>query len=98
VSMVASVVSQTDVVATIPASLGAALGQPENPSRGLVVSPVPVETDTFPIAMAWHSSFDNDAAQTWLRTIVLETLEPLRQRAIDLEAAAGILRPDKVLR
>lgn len=54
-------------------------------SMGLAVSPAPVELPDFAISMIWHSSFDDDPANKWLR----ETIRELRRN--EPEPDAGFL-------
>ena len=57
-------------------------------SMGLAVSPAPVELPDFAISMIWHSSFDDDPANKWLR----ETIRELRRNEPEPDAGLNLGR------
>lgn len=65
-----AIVAQSDLVATIPARMAAAL----QPAPALKVLPVPLKLPRIEIRQYWHERYHNDAANRWLRQLVAEVL------------------------
>lgn len=65
---VPEMVAATDYCATLPVRISHRLARD---TRLKVVAP-PVDLGTFPVEMAWHVRYRNDAAHRWLRSIVSE--------------------------
>jgi DNA-binding transcriptional LysR family regulator len=61
----AAIVSSTDLVATVPRSIGETLARTE----GVRVLPCPVRIAPFPIKQYWHARSHHDAAHRWLRGV-----------------------------
>jgi DNA-binding transcriptional LysR family regulator len=61
-----SIVAQSDLVASLPASVARRFAQ----ENGLVVLQTPVETPTVDIVAFWPPALDTDPASRWLRSVV----------------------------
>lgn len=62
------VVTTSDLIATIPERLAKQFAE-----LPLQVLPVPLEMPPFRLTMLWHERFDQDAAHTWLRELLVTT-------------------------
>ena len=60
-------VSQTDLVLTMPESYA----HMANQQFGNQVLPMPAPVSSMDAYMYWHASTDNDAANRWLRSVML---------------------------
>jgi DNA-binding transcriptional LysR family regulator len=60
--------SQTDLLATVPERLAQALLEP----FGLVAKPTPVALPEASISVFWHARQHKDAANRWLRALAFE--------------------------
>jgi len=63
---VPEMVAVTDYCATLPNLICRRLAH----DRRLKVLPAPVDLGTFPVEMAWHSRYRQDAAHRWLRALI----------------------------
>lgn len=61
----ASVVAETDLVATVPRQIGEALAQ----QGGLKVLRCPVPVPTYTVKQYWHARMHHDQANRWLRSL-----------------------------
>ena len=62
-----AVLAGTDLLATVPEHVAQALSA----QGGLRCEPLPFESPTYPIRMAWRAVADKDSAETWLRRAML---------------------------
>ncbi len=61
----AAIVSSTDLIATVPRTIGEALA-----SAGAIrVFPCPLKIPTFSVKQYWHTRYHHDAGNRWLRSI-----------------------------
>ncbi|MFC4275196.1 LysR family transcriptional regulator [Achromobacter aloeverae] len=70
------VVRDTDLVATLPASMASALA----PSSGTVVLPAPLPLPRLRISLFWHERHQADAPHAWLRRFILQEADALAGR------------------
>jgi DNA-binding transcriptional LysR family regulator len=67
----AAIVSTTDLVATVPRTIGETLAQ----SANLRVCPCPIEIPPFPVELHWHERYHHEAGNRWLRGVCVDLLE-----------------------
>jgi len=67
------VLRDSDLIATLPASMAGALA----PLSGTVVLPAPLPLPRLRISMFWHERHQTDAAHAWLRRFILQEAEAL---------------------
>ena len=60
----AAVVGATDLIATVPRTIGETLAA----GGAIRVLPCPVRVPTFSVKQYWHARFHNDPAHRWLRS------------------------------
>ncbi|MCL4760285.1 MAG: LysR family transcriptional regulator [Burkholderiales bacterium] len=68
----ASIVSATDLVATVPRTIGEAVAR-MGPIR---VLPCPLTVPTFPVGLYWHARYHHDPGGRWLRGVCAKLLTP----------------------
>ena len=76
----AAIVSSTDLVATVPRTIGEALAR-MGPIR---IFPCPVKVPTFTVKQYWHARYHHDPGVRWLRGVCAQLLartEPPRRKA-----------------
>lgn len=61
----AAVVSSTDLIATVPRTIGETLAR----GGGVRVLPCPVKVPTFTVKQYWHARIHHDAGHRWLRSV-----------------------------
>jgi DNA-binding transcriptional LysR family regulator len=61
----AAIVSSTDLVATVPRTIGEALAR-MGPIR---IFPCPVKVPTFTVKQYWHARYHHDPGVRWLRGV-----------------------------
>lgn len=61
----AAIVSSTDLIATVPRTIGEALAR----TGAIRVVPCPVKIPTFPVKQYWHARYHHDAGLRWLRGV-----------------------------
>lgn len=61
----ATVVADTDLVATVPRQIGETLAR----NSALVVLPCPVHVPSFTVKQYWHARMHDDPAHRWLRSV-----------------------------
>jgi len=66
------VASQTEFVVTMPERYARIINQD---TFGNQILPMPIEAQTMDLYLYWHVSADNDPANRWLRSQLLETLD-----------------------
>ncbi|WP_209019934.1 LysR family transcriptional regulator [Allopusillimonas soli] len=71
---VAFVLASSDMIATLPASVGRALA----PLSGTIALPAPVPLPPLRISMFWHERYQTDRAHSWLRQYISRELETVR--------------------
>lgn len=64
---VPSIIAATDMIVTVPRPIADYYGRIEN----LRMVEPPIDVETFPVRMFWHSRLDMDPAVSWLRDSVL---------------------------
>lgn len=64
----ATVVSSTDLVATVPRTIGETLAR----TGAIRVFPCPVRMPGFAVKQYWHDRFHHDAGHRWLRSLCVE--------------------------
>lgn len=62
----ATIVSQTDLIATLPRHIGETLAR----SAGLAVWPCPFDVPGFTVKQHWHARAHHDGANRWLRGVI----------------------------
>jgi len=80
-SAVASIIAQSDFIATFPALLLAW----DMEAHGLCALKPPVELDPVKVRFFWSSRLAQDAGAIWIRSVVIETY-----RTLQLEAEAKL--------
>ncbi|MGO4170527.1 LysR family transcriptional regulator [Novosphingobium sp. YAF33] len=70
---VAEMVAVTDYCATLPSLICKRLQQ----DHRLKILPAPVDLGTFPVEMAWHVRYRQDAAHRWLRGLVADIVREM---------------------
>jgi DNA-binding transcriptional LysR family regulator len=76
----AAIVSSTDLIATVPRTIGEALAG-MGPIR---IFPCPVKVPTFTVKQYWHARYHHDPGVRWLRSVCAQLLarkEPSRRKA-----------------
>jgi DNA-binding transcriptional LysR family regulator len=76
----AAIVSSTDLVATVPRTIGEALAM----MGGITVFPCPVRMPPFMVKQYWHARYHHDPGLRWLRGVCAKLFahaEPARSRA-----------------
>jgi DNA-binding transcriptional LysR family regulator len=73
------IIAQTDLLVTAPIQLGE-IYQKRGYTRLL---PLPFPVPTFRVSQFWHSRFDHDAGNVWLRGILAELFKKLPDAALD---------------
>lgn len=76
---VPEMIAVTDYCATLPRLICRGL----ECDRRLKVLPTPVDLGTFPVEMAWHVRYRQDAAHRWLRSVVADLGKELLQRSLE---------------
>jgi DNA-binding transcriptional LysR family regulator len=61
----AAIVSSTDLIATVPRTIGEALAR----TGAIRVLPCPVKIPGFPVKQYWHARYHHDAGLRWLRGV-----------------------------
>lgn len=77
---VPEVIALTDYCATLPRLICRELSRDPR----FKVLPAPVDLGTFPVDMAWHVQYRQNAAHRWLRTVVADIGKTLAQRSAEL--------------
>lgn len=67
-----TIVSSTDLVATLPRHIGQTLAS----RAGMAVHPCPVPVPSFVVKQHWHARFHQDAANRWLRGLCARLFLP----------------------
>jgi len=62
---VAAIVSSTDLIATVPRTIGEELARADS----VRVFPCPVKVPSFPVKQYWHTRYHNDPGVRWLRGV-----------------------------
>ena len=62
---VAAIVSSTDLIATVPRTIGEELAR----SGSVRVFPCPVKVPSFPVKQYWHTRYHHDPGLRWLRGV-----------------------------
>ena len=77
----AAIVSSTDLIATVPRTIGETLAR----GGGVRVLPCPVKVPTFTVKQYWHARIHQDAGHRWLRSICahLFAAKTPRMRTLD---------------
>ena len=70
-------VSHSDLIVAVPEHMCG----PTITSLGLHTRPMPVDTPTVPLHLAWHQRYDNDKAHAWMRARVRAAFEGLFQQS-----------------
>lgn len=73
----AAIVSSTDLIATVPRMIGAALAR----MGPIKIFPCPVKVPTFTVKQYWHARYHHDPGLRWLRGVCAQLLartEPTR--------------------
>ncbi len=77
---VAAIVSSTDLIATVPRTIGEELAK----TAGIRVFPCPVKVPSFPVKQYWHARYHHDPGLRWLRGVCAELFVqpvPIRRKA-----------------
>jgi DNA-binding transcriptional LysR family regulator len=61
----AAIVASTDLIATVPRTIGEALAR----TGTIRVYPCPVKVPTFAVKQYWHARYHHDAGLRWLRSV-----------------------------
>ena len=73
----AAIVSSTDLVATVPRTIGETLAA----GGGIRVLPCPVKVAPFNVKQYWHARYHHDAGHRWLRSVCATLFtRPLKRR------------------
>jgi DNA-binding transcriptional LysR family regulator len=64
----AAIVSSTDLVATVPRTIGEKLAQ----TASIVIHPCPVKVPTFMVSQYWHARYHHDPGVRWLRGLCVK--------------------------
>ena len=86
---IASIVAQSDFLATFPAALLAW----DMDAHGLVAMRPPVDLDTVLVRFFWSSRLANDAGGIWIRSMVIETYRRLQVEAEAKLSGKRLLQP-----
>ncbi|KZD09707.1 LysR family transcriptional regulator [Oceanibaculum pacificum] len=76
---VPEMIAVTDYCATLPRLICHGLRRDPR----FKVLPAPVDLGTFPVEMAWHVRYRQDAAHRWLRSVVADIGKELLQRSLE---------------
>ncbi|UYO94823.1 LysR family transcriptional regulator [Pollutimonas sp. M17] len=76
VSMSATVVAATDMIAVVPERVAMEAAE----SDGLRILPLPFPVDSIDISMYWHERCHRDPAHIWLRNVIRRAGEALRSQ------------------
>ncbi|WP_413616277.1 LysR substrate-binding domain-containing protein [Halomonas cupida] len=76
---VPEMIAVTDYCATLPRLICHGFARDSR----LKVLPAPVDLGTFPVEMAWHVRYRQDAAHRWLRSVVADLGKELHQRSLE---------------
>lgn len=71
------IVSETDAIATVPQALADFI----TAGNKLIQTRLPFIPPTFQVNLHWHKSMDKESGNQWLRNIVFENLEALKQKS-----------------
>jgi DNA-binding transcriptional LysR family regulator len=80
----ATIVSSTDLVATVPRHIGETLAR----SSTILVVPCPIKIAGFTVKQYWHARYHHDPGHRWIRSLCVE-LFARRARPARRAAAAG---------
>jgi DNA-binding transcriptional LysR family regulator len=67
----AAIVTDTELVATLPHQIGAALAR----NAGLRIFPCPVKVPSYPVKQYWHARYHHDVANRWLRSLCTDLFQ-----------------------
>jgi DNA-binding transcriptional LysR family regulator len=67
-----SIISSTNLIATVPKKIAETLAANSN---GIRVFPCPVDIPSFPVKLYWHSRYHNDSANRWIRRICVQLFQ-----------------------
>jgi DNA-binding transcriptional LysR family regulator len=68
----ASILSTTDLVATVPRTIGETVAK----TGAIRVVPCPVKVPAFPVSQYWHARYHHDPGGRWLRSTCATLLTP----------------------
>ncbi|HEX4885546.1 MAG TPA: hypothetical protein VFX05_15490, partial [Casimicrobiaceae bacterium] len=68
----ASILSTTDLVATVPRTIGEAVAR----MGAIRVYPCPLKVPSFTVSLYWHSRYHHDPGSRWLRGVCAKLLTP----------------------
>lgn len=83
--VVADVIAATDLIAIMPHSFARSFLR----DRPIALSPPPFANTAFTWSLYWHRRYSGDAGHAWLRRVIAETMEPLKQAAARRRGSAS---------